>query len=97
MERYSEVYTFEGRLFRYDYNSSNAELLGKADENVLLMEKEWERDFNEPLFHIGADGLYVVTEIGFNAENWKNKAVRDEYLFEWIAQIEEDVRWLANW
>lgn len=88
MTQHSEIYKYDGKLFRYDYKNSLVEWVGKADEATIAEEKRWIEKYNRPLFEIDATGHYVIDRVGLNQANWNNKEVRDEYLAEWIFEID---------
>ena len=93
----SSVYKFKGKMFRYDFDNCIVEYITKADKEMIKDEEEWKANHNgRSLFGIDADGYMVVDSAGLRKENWKNKAVRDEYLAEWISELQYEASLLAR-
>ena len=93
----SKIYRFKGKDFRYDFDHCIVEYVSKADELMLKEESEWKAAHNgRSLFGIDSDGYSLVDSIGLRKENWENKEVRDEYLEEWIAELEYEARLMAK-
>lgn len=86
----SSVYKFRGQFFRYDFENGLVERLAKATEQERKDNEEWFAKYGKPLWEIDADGYIEIEATGLMRENWQHKAVRDEYLDEWIAEIEEN-------
>lgn len=38
----------------------------------------------------------VVESIGLRVENWKNKEVRDEYLWEWAYELQDEIDYMVE-
>lgn len=83
----SRVYKFHGKLFRYDFDHCMVEWVYKADPAMLEDNKEWQEKYCKDLWQI-EDGYYIADAAGLRPENWKRKAVRDEYLEEWCWDID---------
>lgn len=88
----SKVFKFEGRSFRYDYDHSIVEWVSKADAATREDEREWIDKFGEPLYGIDDCGYYVVDSIGLNRKNWEQRSTREEYLWEWVQEIEYELK-----
>lgn len=86
----SKPYKFDGKLFRYDFDAGLVEYIGKADDDMLRDNEEWQAKHGRNLWDVDAEGYMVFDYIGLRKENWKNKAVRDEYLSEWCFELDEE-------
>lgn len=86
----SGVYKFRGQFFRYDFDNGLVERLAKATDQERKDNEEWLAKYGKPLWQIDADGYIEIEAVGLMRENWQCKAVRDEYLAEWISEIEEN-------
>ena len=91
----SKPYKLHGKLFRYDFDRSVVERIYKAGTEEVADNGEWMQKYGKPLFDIDAAGYVVITTVGLHADNWKNKAARDEYLFEWCVDLDEESSSLA--
>lgn len=91
----SGIYKFGGKIFRYDFDHCLVELLAKATKQELDDNAEWLAKYGKPLWDIDSDGYIEIAAAGLRKENWQRRAVRDEYLAEWIAEIEEDAAIMA--
>lgn len=87
----SAPYSYKGKLFRYDYDSGEIEYIYKADEQAVQEEIAWFTNHGSPLFGIDLDGYITVCSVGFSKENWDNKSVRDEYLFDYCNDLDEEI------
>ncbi len=94
-EMKSKPYKFNGNLFRYDFGRSLVERIYKAGAEEVSDNAEWMQKHGKPLFDIDDDGYIVIATVGLHEENWKNKAVRNEYLHGWCADLEEESNALA--
>lgn len=83
MKRYSEVYSYRGKHFRYDYERSILEYIWIVEE-----------DDEELKLHKG--DIEVLNGAGLKEENWKNKRLRNMYLSEWILELDEESEYLAE-
>ena len=92
----SKPYKFQGKLFRYDFDHAMVEYICKAGAEEIADEKEWMETHNKPLYGIDADGYMELDAVGLRAENWKRKAVRDEYLSQYCFDLDEEAAWLAH-
>lgn len=92
----SKPYAYEGRLFRYNFDNATVECISKADEEMLKENEEWQAKYGKDLWDIDADGYTVIASIGLRRENWKKKAIRDEYLSEWCFELGEEAAILAD-
>ena len=86
----SRVYKLGNRYFRYDFDRSVVELVSKAGKEEIAEDAEWMDKYGKPLWDIDESGFMVLDAVGLRPENWKNKAVRDEYLSEWAAEKDEE-------
>lgn len=92
----SKPYAYKGRLFRYDFDNATVECISKADEEMLKDNEEWQAKYGKVLWDIDADGYTIIATIGLRRDNWKKKAVRDEYLSEWCFELDEEAAILAE-
>lgn len=92
----SGVYKFRGLFFRYDFDNGLVERLAKATEQERKDNEEWLAKYGKPLWKIDSDGYIEIEAVGLMRENWQRRAVRDEYLAEWIEEIEETMAVLAE-
>jgi hypothetical protein len=93
----SKNYKFNGKTFRYDFDHCVVEWISKADAEMVKEEMEWKANHNgRSLFDIDENGYTVVDSIGLRWENWDNRETRDEYLAEWIAELEYEAKLLAR-
>ena len=83
----STVYKFRGRLFRYDYDCSVVELVSKASQEELDDNKRWQSKYGRNLWDIDENGYIVVDEIGLHKSNWMDKFARNDYLNEWVDEL----------
>ena len=90
MKKYSAVYKRDGFSFRYNFERCVVEYVNKPSKEDLADNEEWIAKYGKPLFDI-VDGYEVIDAVGLRAENWKNKALRDDYLDEWIFELREAV------
>lgn len=93
MKKYSRVYKLDGKSFRYDFEDCMVEYISKAGKDEIADNAEWMAKYGKPLWDIDESGYIVIERVGLRPENWKSKWPRDEYLSEWIADIEESVAW----
>lgn len=78
-KRYSEIYNYRGKKFRYDYKDSIVEYGFINDESDFL----------------GKEGEFIEVDcVGLRKENWENKGARNEYLNEWIIAIDYELQFL---
>lgn len=88
MKKYSGIYKFNGRSFRYDFEHSIVELVQKADKEMLKDNIEWREKYGRDLWELDEHGIHVVDGVGLNVKNWKSKMARDMYLSEWCADLD---------
>ena len=88
-------YKYKGRDFLYDKGNALLQWVVKADDDMYAENQRWQEKFGCDLWDI-EDGYSVVSEIGFSADNWRCKTIRDEYLDMWIAQLDEETERLAE-
>lgn len=91
----SKVYKFRGLLFRYDFKNGLVERIAKATKQEYEDNEKWLAKYGKLLWQIDADGYIEIEAVGLMRENWQRKAVRDEYLAEWIEESEETMAILA--
>lgn len=92
----SKPYRYQKKLFRYDFDNCVVEYIAKATKEQIGEEIEWEQKHGSQLYGIDADGYMVLATAGLRKENWTRKAVRDEYLFEWCIDLDEEDAALAR-
>lgn len=92
----SKPYKLHGKLFRYDFDTATVEYISKADEEMRKDNEEWQAKYGRDLWDIDAEGYIVLSTVGLHPDNWKNKAARDEYLFVWCCDLDEESAALAR-
>lgn len=93
----TQIYHYRKKTFRYDFDHAIVEYISKADEEMLKDEAEWKANHNgRSLFGIDEDGYMVCDSVGLRRENWRSVATRNEYLDEWIAEMEYEARLMAR-
>lgn len=88
----SKVYEQDGKLFRYNYDDAVVEYVYKATEEDKAEEAEWLEKHGCSLHHIDSDGYAVVASIGLRQDNWDHEELRREYIAQWIADLDEELR-----
>ena len=83
----SAVYKFKGKLFRYNYDECLVEYLAKATKEELEDNVRWQEKYGKNLWDIDENGYIVSDEVGLQEANWKDKFARDEYLNEWVDEL----------
>ena len=96
MAKSSGVYKKDGFLFRYDFERSVVEYICKASAEDLEDNKRWQEEYKRDLWDIDKDGYMVLDSAGLSVENWKDKECRDEYLAEWIFELQAESSRLAK-
>lgn len=49
------------------------------------------------LFDTDETGEYMIIDgVGLRKENWKNKEIRDEYLDQWNAEMDEELEYMLD-
>jgi len=91
----SKVYEQDGKLFRYNYDDAVVEYVYKATEEDKAEEAEWLEKHGCSLHHIDSDGYAVITSIGLRRDNWDREELRLEYIAQWIADLDEELRALT--
>lgn len=91
----SKVYEQDGKLFRYNYDDAVVEYVYKATEDDKAEEAEWKEKYGSSLYHIDSDGYAVINSIGLHRDNWEHEGLRREYIAQWIADLDEELRALA--
>nr|WP_325294971.1 hypothetical protein [uncultured Oscillibacter sp.] len=91
----SKVYEQDGKLFRYNYDDAVVEYVYKATEEDKAEEAEWLEKHGCSLHHIDSDGYAVITSIGLRRDNWDHEELRREYIAQWIADLDEELRALT--
>ena len=92
----SNVYRYRGKLFRYDFDNAVVEYIYKASKEDIEDEESWIREHGRPLFDIDDKGYIVVDSVGLSQKNWKNKAARDEYLYQYCVDLDEEAEALRR-
>lgn len=95
MSKLSPVYEFQDKLFRYDYDNCLVQLVYKADTEMYNDNMEWQEKYKKNLWDIDEDGYIESCAVGLRRENWDNKDIRDEYLFGWADELDEEARCMA--
>lgn len=86
--RYSEVVLFGGKMFRYDYKYACVQLVYELTEAEEAENEEWMEKYHRPLYEVEA-GMIVADSVGLSRENWDDLESREEYLSEWVSEIDE--------
>ena len=86
----SKPYKFQGKLFRYDFDNAIVEYISKADKEMLSDNEDWMERHGHNLWDIDEDGYVKLDGVGLRSENWKRKEARDEYLYEWCVDLDEE-------
>lgn len=82
-----QVYKYNGTLFAYDKEEALLSKLYKADEEIIEDREFWERHGVTLIDYKGK--TYEALEwVGLSKENWRRKAIRDEYLAEYCMDLE---------
>lgn len=89
MAKMSGIYRYKKKLFRYNFDSCVVEWVSKPTAEEIKDNEEWHRKHGRDLWEI-EDGMIVNDSIGLRPENWKNKEARNEYLDEWIFELQEE-------
>ena len=75
-------YKFKDREFAYDFQDNLLILLFKDDEEVEAL---------------GSDAPYRELEVvGLRESYWRRKAIRDEYLTEWSADLDAETSYMVQ-
>lgn len=84
MKRYTNAYTYNGRKFIYDRKTSVVNFVKKATK------EDYEDAKRLPYVFEIINGYFVIDSIGLSRESWENKELRDEYLYSYIFDINEE-------
>lgn len=89
----TKVYKFkyEGktRYFFYDEEEAIVYHAYKLSKQELAEREPWMDKYTTVV-----DGYELMDGVGLRRENWKNKAVRDEYLAEYCWELDEEMECL---
>ena len=83
MKRYSEIYSYKRKLFRYDFENAIVEY-------VMITEED------DEVLHEKKGDIIVLSDAGMKKENWNNKSIRNEVLTEWIEELNYESKLLAE-
>lgn len=86
--RLSDVYELNGRFYQYNYTEGIVSWICKASPEEISEENTWVKKHGKGLYHINADGFYVIETVGLSGDNWDNQEVRDDYLIEWTNECD---------
>jgi hypothetical protein len=90
---YRFIYNEKAKLFLYEEKTATLYYVSRTTKEEIADNKEWEEKYNKPLFD--TIGEYtVIDNIGLRVENWKNKDVRNEYLYEYCTQLDDDLQYM---
>ena len=92
----SKVYKRKKKSFRYDYENCLVLWVEKATEEDVKDNKEWIEKYGKPLFEIDEDGYIEIQSVGLSKSNWTDRQARNEYLDEWIYELEEETAYLID-
>lgn len=91
-----QIYKRGKRTFRYDFENAIVEYITKADAKTIEEDNEWKARHNgASLFDIDEDGYITLDGAGLSRANWKDKELRDLYLDEWNAELDEEAAYQA--
>ena len=93
--KYTKPYKRGNRLFRFNLSACLVEWIEKPTAKMYADNTEWQESFGKDLWDI-VDGYVIVETVGLNAENWKNKESRNEYLDVWNDELDEESAYLAH-
>ena len=82
-----QVYKYEGKMFIYDKENALLSRLFKTSEEELEDRGFWE-DHGVTFIDYKGKTYEALDWVGLSRENWKRKAVRDEYLAEYLMELE---------
>jgi hypothetical protein len=88
-------FEYEGktRLFLYEEKTATLYYVSKTTKEEITDNEEWQSKYNKPLFD--TIGEYtIIDSIGLSIDNWKNKDVRNEYLYEYCTQLDDDLQYM---
>lgn len=83
MKRYSEIYSYKRKLFRYDFKNAIVEIVMIAEED-------------DEILHEKKGDIIVLSGAGMERKNWNNKSIRNELLTEWIEELDYESNLLAE-
>lgn len=86
----SGVVTVDKKKFRYDYENHVVEYVFKPTKKQIAENEAEKMESGYDFLKVDEKGYSVITTIGLREENWKNKGVREEYLAEWSAELDEE-------
>jgi len=100
LSRYSELYAYGNKFFRYNYTDALVTMLSKASEEEIAEEQEWKENHNgKGLFDLlEIDGTYYYKweSVGLSKEHWDDEECRKEYLSQYVNDVEEECSYLAE-
>lgn len=96
MKKYSGIYKKDGKAFRYNYEWNIVEYICKASKQEIEDNKSWQEKFGKNLWDIDENGYIVVDSVGLSEMSWKDKEERDEYLGEWISEMQYECEMMAQ-
>jgi hypothetical protein len=70
VRKYSKKYKVGDKTFRYDYENSVLEYVGKVFPEMIEDNKEWREKYGHDMWTI-RDGMSVIDEIGLSRDNWE--------------------------
>lgn len=94
--KYSHLFEYRGKYFRYDYENALVNWVSLPTEEEKQDNKEWLEKYCKPLYTMDEFGYIVNDSVGLRKENWDNKEARCEYLDGYIEDLEEEARILAE-
>jgi hypothetical protein len=82
MKKYSDLFNYKGKTFRYNYERNLVEyvFVSNEDDDILGWKK---------------GDIIECDAVGLKKENWENKTARREYLSEYIADLEYELQFYA--
>lgn len=88
------------KTFLYDEEKATVYYVAPATEEEKKDNEEWQEKYGKnhwPLWdfinHNGKD-YTIITYAGLSRENWKNKEAREEYLSEWLLELDEEIKYM---
>lgn len=87
------LYKLNGKLFRYNFTDCTVEYVQKADAETIASETDWMEHHNgDSLYGINTGGYIVLDTVGLRRENWEDREARKEYLTEWCAELDAELK-----
>ena len=96
MTKTPEIIKIGNYFFKYDYKHAIVSRVVKATDEARKDNEHWIAKYGKPLWDIDEEGFIEIASVGLSRENWENKAIRDEYLSEWIYELDAETSILCE-